>query len=416
MTHAAVPALRRQPDLARVWEPAILRDAYDPALRPVAGKRGALLGMAMTEKQGGSDVRVNTTSAAPRGAGGPGAEYAIVGHKWFCSAPMSDAFLILAQAPGGLSCLLLPRVLPDGTRNDFRLQRLKNKLGNRSNASSEVEFNGASAWLIGEEGRGVATIVEMVNLTRLDCITGSAAGMRAGLAQAVHHMTHRRAFGKALIGHPAARNVLADLAVETEAATLTFMRVAAACDAPPGDAHESGLKRIGTAIGKYWVCKRAPAFAAEALEALGGNGYVEESIMPRLFRESPLNGIWEGSGSVNALDVMRIISKDEAALEALVSELNAARGANAHYDCALSALHGELGDRGDLEWRARRLVEKMATAFQASLLLRYGDGAVADAFCATRLTGNGGFTYGTLLSGIDSDRIIERADPGNVGP
>ncbi|MBD5657710.1 MAG: acyl-CoA dehydrogenase family protein, partial [Candidatus Eremiobacteraeota bacterium] len=297
MTHAVIPALRAQPELAGAWEPLVFAGTYDGSSRPAPEKRSAIFGMAMTEKQGGSDVRANTTRATPLGRGGPGGDYALVGHKWFCSAPMSDAFLLLAQAPAGLSCFLVARFLEDGTKNVFALQRLKDKLGNRSNASSEVEFDGTIGRLVGEEGRGVATIVEMVNFTRLDCIVGAAAGMRQAVAQAIHHARHRRAFGGPLVDKPLMQNVLADLALESEAATLLFARLARACDrAAVGDAHEARLKRIGTAFGKYWVCKRAAGHAAEALECLGGNGYVEESIMPRLFRESPLNSIWEGSG------------------------------------------------------------------------------------------------------------------------
>jgi len=409
MTHAALPALRHAPELARDWEPAMLSTTYDPDLKALSEKRGVLVGMAMTEKQGGSDVRANTTRAEPLSY--LSGEYVLTGHKWFCSAPMSDAFLVLAQAPRGLSCFLLPRVLPDGTRNAFAIQRLKDKLGNRSNASSEVEWNGTIAWLVGEEGRGVQTIVEMVNFTRLDCIIGSAACMRQAFVQAAHHLSHRRAFGKRLVEHALAQNVLADLAIESEAATLTFARVAAACDAAPGDAREAGIKRIGTAIGKYWVCKRAPAMVAECLEALGGNGYVEESIMPRLLRESPLNGIWEGSGSVNALDVLRVLARDPDAVDALMGELALAAGVDARYDRALATLRAELADPADLEWRARRVVERMALAFQASLLLRFTDARVASAFCATRLGDEGGYAYGTLPRGVDATGIIARAWP-----
>ena len=316
MTHAAVPVLRVQPDLARTWEPLVFGAAYDGASRPAPEKRSAIVGMAMTEKQGGSDVRANTTRASPSTLPGPGEAYALTGHKWFCSAPMSDAFLVLAQAPAGLSCFLVPRFLEDGTKNVFTLQRLKDKLGNRSNASSEVEFDGTIGRLVGEEGRGVATIVEMVNFTRLDCIVGAASGMRQAVAQAIHHAPHRSAFGKRLVDQPLMQNVLADLALESEAATLLFARLARACDrAAAGDAHEARLKRIGTAFGKYWVCKRAAGHAAEALECLGGNGYVEESIMPRLFRESPLNSIWEGSGNVNALDVLRAMAREAGVLD-----------------------------------------------------------------------------------------------------
>jgi len=411
MTHAAIPALRVQADLARTWEPSITARSYDPQLKPRAEKRGVLLGMAMTEKQGGSDVRANTTRATPTGGGGPGAEYALVGHKWFCSAPMGDAFLVLAQAPGGLSCFLLPRVLPDGTRNVFALQRLKDKLGNRSNASSEVEWSGTLAYLIGEEGRGIQTIVEMVNFTRLDCIIGSAAGMRQAVSQAAHHLAHRSAFGKLLIDQPLAQNVLADLEIEAEAAELTFMRLAQACDRAASDPREAAFKRIGTALGKYWVCKRAAPHAAEALECLGGNGYVEESIMPRLYREAPLNSLWEGSGNVNALDVMRILAKEPTAIEAFHDEIRSAHGLDTRLDLAAARLREALHDPADRERRARRLVEQMALVLQGSLLVRFGDPAVADAFLASRLAGDWGQTFGTLPVDTPFAAIIERAAP-----
>jgi putative acyl-CoA dehydrogenase len=412
MTHAAVPALRAQTDLALIWEPLIFAGSYDGRPRPAHQKGSAIFGMAMTEKQGGSDVRANTTHAVPTGAGGPGAEYALVGHKWFCSAPMSDAFLVLAQAPGGLSCFLVPRFLPDGSKNVFALQRLKDKLGNRSNASSEVEFDGTAGWLVGEEGRGVATIVEMVNITRLDCIIGAAAGMRQAVAQAIHHAAYRNVFGKRLISQPLMQNVLADLAIESEAATMMFGRLARAVDrATAGDEHEARLKRIGTAFGKYWVCKRAPGHAAEALECLGGNGYVEESIMPRLYREAPLNSIWEGSGNVNALDVLRAMSKEPGVLESFFSEVDAARGADARFDSAATALREDLADRGEAEHRARRIVERMALTFQAALLLRGAPSLVASAFIASRLAGEGGHAYGTLPRGTDVASIVARAAP-----
>jgi putative acyl-CoA dehydrogenase len=411
MTHASIPALRVQPDLADVWEPSIVSSVYDPALRPRTAKQGVLLGMAMTEKQGGSDVRANTTRAAPTGRGGPGQEYTLTGHKWFCSAPMSDAFLAVAQAPHGLSCFLVPRVLPDGARNVFALQRLKDKLGNRSNASSEVEWSGTLAYLIGEEGRGVQTIVEMVNFTRLDCIIGSAAGMRQAVSQAAHHIAHRSAFGSVLIDAPLAQNVLADLEIEAEAAELTFLRVARACDRASRDPSEAAFKRIGTALGKYWVCKRAAAHAAEALECLGGNGYVEESIMPRLYREAPLNSIWEGSGNVNALDVLRILAKEPAAIDALHAEAAAANGVDARFDAACAVLQRELREPRERERRARRLVESMALVLQGSLLLRYGDPAVADAFCASRLGGDWGRAFGTLPVGTGFKAIARRALP-----
>ena len=411
MTHACIPALRVQPGIAAAWEPGIVSTVYDPELRAPAQKRGLLVGMAMTEKQGGSDVRANTTRATPAGRGGPGEDYRLTGHKWFCSAPMSDAFLVLAQAPGGLSCFLLPRVLPDATRNSFAIQRLKEKLGNRSNASGEIEFSGAFASLIGEEGRGVQTIVEMVNFTRLDCIIGSAAGMRQATAQAAHHLAHRSAFGKRLIDQSLAQNVLADLEIETEAAELTFLRVAQACDGAARDPREAALKRIGTALGKYWVCKRAAAHAAEALECLGGNGYVEESILPRLYREAPLNSIWEGSGNVNALDVLRILAREPAAREAWESEVAAAAGADARFDAAFSDLRAAIKLESAGEGDARRLVERMALLLQGSLLLRFGGAAVADAFCASRLQGDWGRSFGTLPRTATIGEIAARAVP-----
>lgn len=412
MTHAAIPALRAQPSLVALWEPLAFASTYDRVLRPAGEKGSAIFGMAMTEKQGGSDVRANTTRATPLGAGGPGGEYALVGHKWFCSAPMSDAFLLLAQAPAGLSCFLVPRFLPDGTKNTFALQRLKEKLGNRSNASSEVEFANTTGWLVGEEGRGVRTIVEMVNFTRLDCIIGSAAGMRQAVAQAIHHASHRAAFGKTLVDQPLMRNVLADLALESEAATMLFVRLALACDrAALGDAHEARLKRIGTAFGKFWVCKRAVGHAGEALECLGGNGYVEESIMPRLLRESPLNSIWEGSGNVNALDVLRAMASEAGVLDSYFAEVEAVRGADARLDAASDALRAELADTIEIEHRARRVVEHMALVFTGALVVKQSPTYVADAFCASRLARDSGNAYGTLPRGIDTRAIVERAAP-----
>jgi putative acyl-CoA dehydrogenase len=410
MTHSAVPALRAAPGLAAQWEPPLTARAYDPGLRPVAGKRGALAGMGMTEKQGGSDVRANTTRAEPLAEAGT---YALTGHKWFCSAPMSDAFLVLAQAPGGLSCFLLPRVLPDGTRNAFRLQRLKDKLGNRANASSEVEFDGTTvAWLVGEEGRGVATIIGMVTATRLDCVAGSAAVMRQAVAQATHHAAYREAFGGVLIDKPLMRNVLADLALESEAATALAMRLAAACDAAEaGDEAERGLLRLAVPAAKYWVTKRCTPLAAEALECLGGNGYVEDSGMPRLLRESPLNSIWEGSGNVQALDLLRALGREPEALNAYLSEVGRAAGGDHRLDAAIKGLLTELADLDGIEGRARRLVERMALVLQGSLLVRYAPAAVADAFCASRLGGDWGGAFGTLPHALDLAAVVERARP-----
>jgi putative acyl-CoA dehydrogenase len=336
MTYACLPSLRRQPELAALWEPRIASTTYDARFLPAEQKRGALVGMAMTEKQGGSDVRANTTRAKPAGRGGPGAEYRITGHKWFCSAPMCDAFLVLAQAPDGLSCFLLPRWTPEARRNNFFLQRLKNKLGNRSNASSEVEFQDAYATLIGEEGRGVRTIVEMVNHTRLDCTIGSSSMMRQAVVQATHHARHRSAFGKLLIDQPLMQNVLADLCLESEAATVLMMRLARAYDS--SHENEAKLRRIGTAVAKYWVCKRTPSHVGEALECLGGNGFVEDSIMPRYYRESPLNSIWEGSGNVICLDVLRAIAGEPATIDALLAEIELGRGGDRRLDEAAGQL------------------------------------------------------------------------------
>jgi putative acyl-CoA dehydrogenase len=399
MTYSAFPVLQRQPDLLEQWGPRIVSLEYDPRSLPAAEKSGALIGMGMTEKQGGSDVRANTTRAVSLGKG----EYALTGHKWFCSAPMCDAFLVLAQADRGLSCFLLPRWTPEGARNRFHLQRLKDKLGNRSNASSEVEFDGSWARLVGEEGRGVHAILEMVNHTRLDCVIGSSAMIRQGLAQAMHHCRHRAAFGKKLVEQPLMRGVLADLAVESEAATVLMMRLARAYD------EKAPFRRIATAIAKYWVCKRAAPHAAEALECLGGNGYVEESILPRVYREAPLNSIWEGSGNVICLDVLRALGKEPQAREALVSELRLGRGADRRLDAALD--HAEAQLVRPEESQARRLVESLALALQGTLVVRHSIPALADAFCATRLGGDHGYAFGTLPAGIDVSAILSRTWP-----
>ncbi|MCW2666433.1 MAG: acyl-CoA dehydrogenase protein, partial [Frankiales bacterium] len=408
MTYAVVPALRSSPDLAAVYEPLLTSRVYEPGLRTPSSKRGLLAGMGMTEKQGGSDVRANATTATPAGDG----TYRLRGHKWFTSAPMCDVFLVLAQAPAGLSCFLVPRILPDGTRNVFRIQRLKDKLGNRSNASSEPEFDGTTAWLVGEEGRGVRTIIEMVSMTRLDCVIGSASGMRAAVTQAVHHASHRSAFGGLLVDKPLMRNVLGDLALESEAATTLMLRLAGAVDrATRGDAEEQAFKRLAVAVGKYWVCKRQPAVVSEALECLGGNGYVEESGMPRLYREAPLNSIWEGSGNVQALDVLRAMTREPASVEAFFAELDRARGADPRLDDAVLGLKAGLADREDMESRARRVVERMALALQGSLLVRHAPAAVADAFCATRLGGDWGYAFGTLPRSVDGGALLARAVP-----
>jgi len=410
MTHAAVPALRTDPELAAEWEPRLGSRVYDPRLVPAGEKPGALFGMGMTEKQGGSDVRANTTRAEPLAEDGT---YALTGHKWFCSAPMSDAFLVLAQVDDAgedrLTCFLVPRVLADGTRNPFAIQRLKDKLGNRSNASSEVEFGGTWARRVGEVGRGVPTIIEMVAATRLDCALGSAALMRQAVAQALHHATYRSAFGGPLIDKPLMRNVLADMALESEAATTTALRLAAAYDA--GTEQERAFRRLAVAVTKFWVTKRCPVVAAEALECLGGNGYVEESGMPRLFRESPLNSVWEGSGNVQALDVLRVLQREPAAFDAFLTEIGRARGADHRLDRAVKDLLGELGDLEGIEARARRVVERMALVLQGSLLVRFAPAAVADAFAASRLGSDWGHTFGTLPATLDLASVITRAQP-----
>ncbi|SDU74000.1 acyl-CoA dehydrogenase family protein [Jiangella alkaliphila] len=404
MTYAAVPALRTDDAVAAVWEPRLTSTAYDPGLRAPATKAGALAGMAMTEKQGGSDVRANTTRAEPAASIGAG-WYRLTGHKWFCSAPMNDVFLVLAQAPGGLTCFVLPRVLDDGSRNALRLQRLKDKLGNRANASAEVEFDGALAQRLGDEGRGVATIIEMVAATRLDCVLGSAALLRRSVAEATWHAAHRSAFGARLADSELMRAVLADLALESEAATALGMRLAASVDAA-ADPHERALRRIGLPLAKYWVCKRTPAAVAEALECLGGNGYVEESGMPRLYREAPLNSIWEGAGNVQALDLLRVITREPDAVAAWRTEVEAAKGQDRRLDEALSSLDVEVGEPG----QARVLAGRMAVLLQASLLVRFAPPAVADAFCASRLDARHG-VYGALPAGLDTGAIVRRATP-----
>ncbi len=419
MTYSIVPALRAEPTVQADWEPLLTSPTYDPAQRPAGGgpdgaapKAGAIAGMAMTEKQGGSDVRANTTRAVAVDGGGGGGTYALTGHKYFCSAPMSDLFLMLAHTDVGLSCFAVPRWLPDGTRNAIEVQRLKDKLGNHANASSEIELEGALGRLVGDEGRGIQTILTMVNHTRLDCVIGVVGQMRAGLSQAVHHARHRSAFGRRLVDQPLMANVLADLAVESEAATTVMLRLAGAYDrSGAGDGGEQAFARIATAVAKYWVCKRAPAFAAETLECLGGPGYVEEAPMARLFRESPLNGIWEGSGNVICLDVLRAAARDPESLQALLDELATTRGADARLDRAVDDLHAELAELGDLELRARRIVERAALALQGSLLVRHAPEAVADAFCATRLGGDGGRAFGTLPPGTDLEALVARTWP-----
>ncbi|MEI7915632.1 MAG: acyl-CoA dehydrogenase family protein [Mycobacteriaceae bacterium] len=406
MTYAVVPALRNNPELASVYEPLLASREYDPVLRVPTTKPGITAGMSMTEKQGGSDVRAGTTAAVP-GADG---SYTITGHKWFTSAAMSDVYLVLAQAPGGLSCFFLPRVLPDGTRNRMFIQRLKNKLGNHANASSEIEYDGATAWLVGEEGRGVPTIIEMVNMTRLDCTLGSATSMRQGLTRAIHHTQHRKAFGAYLIDQPLMRNVIADLAVEAEAATMLAMRMAGATDAAVRRDHrETMLRRIGLAAAKYWVCKRATPHAAEAMECLGGNGYAEDSGMPRLYREAPLMGIWEGSGNVSALDTLRAMATRPECVEVLFDELAGTGGNDPRLDAHTAALRKSLADAATLEYRARKVAEDISLALQGSLLVRFGHPAVTEAFLASRMTADWGGAFGTLPAGLDLSPIIERA-------
>lgn len=396
MTYAAGSALRHDRTLGDRWLPALASRSYDFGIRPVSRKAGAIAGMGMTEKQGGSDVRSNTTRAvAVPGGPLPGETYRLTGHKWFCSAPMSDVFLVLAQAPGGLTCFVVPRALDDGTRNPFALQRLKDKLGNHSNASSEVELDGTWASRLGEEGRGVRTIIDMVGATRLDCVLGSSATMRDAVARAVHHARHRSAFGALLVDQPLMRNVLADLALESEAATLLGLRLAHAVDDG-----ETELARIGVALGKFWVCKRTAPLVAEALECLGGNGYVEENGLARLYREAPLNSIWEGSGNVNALDVIRAVTREPTTLEALTKELHEVRGLSseldAYVDSALAQARSLDPASADAAFGARAVVERLALALQAALVVLHSPGPVADAFVASRIAGGRGHTFGSL--------------------
>jgi putative acyl-CoA dehydrogenase len=407
MTYASVPAIRGEPQLAATWEPALTSLEYDPRLVPLDQKfGGALCGMAMTEKQGGSDVRANTTRADAVDGDG---EYVLTGHKWFCSAPMSDAFLVLAQASDGLTCFFLPRVLPDGTRNAFHIQRLKDKLGNRSNASSEVEFDRAWALQVGEEGRGVRTIIDMVNLTRLDCVLGSTGLMRRAVAEAIHHAEHRMAFGKRLVDQPLMGNVLADLSLESEAATVLAMRLARGVDEAETDERAASFRRIAVAVGKFQVCKVASGVVGEALECLGGNGYVEESGMPRLYRETPLNSIWEGSGNVNALDVLRAMARQPESIDVFFEEIEGSRGSDRRLDAFADGLRADVADSE--ERQARAMVERLALALQGSLLVRHSPPAVADAFCATRLGDSGGRTFGTLPAGVDTATIVDRHRP-----
>jgi putative acyl-CoA dehydrogenase len=410
MTFAAVPSLRTTPGLAKIWEPRITARIYDPRNVPDARKEGLTIGMAMTEKQGGSDVRANSTRAYPVGVEGPAEGYELVGHKYFVSAPMCDAFMVLAQAPRGLTCFLLPRWRPDGTKNPLQVLRLKQKMGNVSNASSETELRGALAWMVGEEGSGVRTIIEMVAMTRFDCMVGSAAGQRAALSQALHHCSIRSAFGKVLNQQPLMQNVLADLVLESEGALALTMRVARAMD-NRAEQHEDLLVRLCTAIGKYWICKRTPNHAYEAMECIGGSGVMEDSPFPRLFRESPVNAIWEGSGNVQCLDVLRAMKKTPEVVDAFFGEVAKAQGACAALDHWVGALRKEINDLADIEYRARDVVDRMALAIQAALLLQHASTHVAAAFCASRLTAGGHRNYGTLPRGVDCAAIIERATP-----
>lgn len=411
MTSAAIPALKNQPDLFESWAPKILSDQYDSRNIHHGQKTGLTIGMAMTEKQGGSDVRRNSTRAYPVAEAGPGKLYELVGHKYFVSAPMCDAFLVLAQASGGISCFLVPRWREDGSKNPMQVQRLKNKMGNVSNASSETELRGAQGWMIGEEGRGVAVILEMVAMTRFDCMVGSSAGMRQAIAHITHHCQQREAFGNRLSEQPLMQNVLADLVLENEGALAFTMRIARSLD-NLDDEHEQMLMRMGTAVGKYWICKRAPGHAYESMECIGGSAVMEDSIFPRLFRESPVNAIWEGSGNVQCLDMIRALNKTPASLDAFMAELNRASGAHDYLDAAISKIGKEFTNLENLEYRARGVVETMALAVQASTLFQYGDAQIAEAFCAGRLNPeNHGWVYGTLPQGIDCKAIIERATP-----
>ncbi|MFY9812403.1 isovaleryl-CoA dehydrogenase [Aquabacterium sp.] len=411
MTFAAVPSLLTTPALAQQWVPKVTASVYDPRNVPDAAKQGLTIGMAMTEKQGGSDVRANTTRAFPVGASGPGEAYELVGHKFFVSAPMCDAFLVLAQAPGGLSCFLLPRWRPDGSKNPLQVLRLKRKMGNVSNASSETELRGALAWMVGEEGRGVRTIIEMVSMTRFDCMIGSSAGQRAAVSQALHHCSLRSAFGTVLNRQPLMQNVLADLVLESEGSLALTMRMARAMDQRATDPHEDQLARLLTAVGKYWICKRTPQHAYEAMECIGGSGVMEDSPFPRLFRESPVNAIWEGSGNVQCLDVLRAMQKTPDVVQAFFQEVARARGGHAQLDRYVAELQSAFTDLSELEYRARDLVGRMALAVQAALLVQHAPSLVADAFCASRLSGGSHHHYGTLPRGVDCAALMARATP-----
>jgi putative acyl-CoA dehydrogenase len=409
MTNAAVPTLLLQPEIAADWLPRILKRDYDKSFRPANSKRAVTIGMGMTEKQGGTDVRANTTRAEPAsGAGGPGKEYVITGHKWFMSAPMCDAFLVLAQAPKGLSCFLMPRFLPDGSVNAIHFQRLKDKLGNRSNASSEVEFHGAHGWLIGEEGRGVPGIIEMVTGTRLDCAVASAGLMRLMLANAIHHCRHRTVFQRKLVDQPLMAQVLADLALDAEAATALAFRLARSFDRT-SDPHAAAWRRVMTPVTKYWVCKMAPAFGYEAMECLGGNGYVEEGLAARAYREMPLNAIWEGSGNVMALDLLRVLQREPDTAAIVLEDLGAAAGGESRLKAQLERVQRMLHEPRLLEQRGRVLAEALATLAAGAILHAHAPAYVADAYVATRLSGPPRQTYGQGLDAADTRAIVERA-------
>ncbi|RXS41907.1 isovaleryl-CoA dehydrogenase [Idiomarina sp. 29L] len=412
MTFAAVPALRHQPSLLKEWAPKITARVYDPSNRPHTEKSAVTIGMAMTEKQGGSDVRRNSTRAYAISQEGSGEAYELIGHKWFVSAPMCDAFLVLAQTTNGLSCFLVPRWRPDGSKNPLQIQQLKQKMGNAANASSETELRGALGWMVGEEGRGVRTIIEMVATTRYDCMIGSSSGMRQAVAQAIHHASNREAFGARLSEQPLMQNLLADLAIESEAATTYTMRIARAMDNQNNE-HEKLLSRIATPVGKYWICKRTPNHAYEAMEVIGGSGVMENHIMPRLFRESPVNAIWEGSGNVQCLDILRAIEKQPEVLDAYFTELEKAQGADRHFDTFVRSLKSKFSDISTLQYQARTIADKMAVGLQGALLLQHSTNDVADAFCKSRLASNGGLNYGTMPSGLNCAAIVERGAPTN---
>ncbi|MFT6341450.1 MAG: putative acyl-CoA dehydrogenase [Alcanivorax sp.] len=414
MTFASVPSIKLTPSLAKEWLPKILNNAYDPRNLPHTEKQALTIGMGMTEKQGGSDVRANTTRAYPIGAEGPGDAYELVGHKWFTSAPMCDGFLVLAQTDSGLSCFLVPRWRPDGSKNPIQVQRLKNKMGNVSNASSEIELRGALGWMVGEEGRGVPAIIEMVAMTRFDCMVGSTSGQRQAVAQAVNHAMGRAAFGKTLIDQPLMRNVLADLQLEVEGSLAITMRMGEALDnttLDPSNEHETLLLRLGLPAGKYWICKRTPFHAYEAMECLGGNGVTEDFIMARLYREAPINAIWEGSGNVQALDMLRALAKTPAVLDVWFAELAKTTGSDPRLDKAVTSLKQEFVDMGEAEYRARVIVDRLSLTMQASQLVAAGNSAVADAFIASRLGEHGDRNYGTLPRGLDLGAILRRANP-----